>query len=80
MFAYNQKATLFSYQPKNNKNVILLSTMQETGTINQTTRKPEIIHTDLMYALPGYLEDICDKKTRKRTTLVYIVYPLEQCF
>lgn len=45
MFAYNEKATLVSYKPKSNKNVLLFSTMHETGSINVTTGKPEIIHT-----------------------------------
>lgn len=45
LFAYNEKATLVSYKPKANKHVLLLSTMHETGAINDTTHKPEIIHT-----------------------------------
>ncbi|KAJ8935846.1 hypothetical protein NQ314_012624 [Rhamnusium bicolor] len=45
MFAYNEKATLVSYKPKSTKHFFLLSTMHETGTINETTHKPEIIHT-----------------------------------
>ncbi|KAJ8929661.1 hypothetical protein NQ314_017621 [Rhamnusium bicolor] len=45
MFVFNEKAILVSYKPKSTRHVFLLSTMHETGTINETTYKPEIIHT-----------------------------------
>ncbi|KAJ8930740.1 hypothetical protein NQ314_016431 [Rhamnusium bicolor] len=46
LFAYSSNSTLVSYKPKTNKIVTLLSTMHtSSGTINKTTKKPEIIHT-----------------------------------
>lgn len=43
MFCYDGPLTLVSYKPKPSKMVYLLSSCDETGTINQRTGKPEMI-------------------------------------
>lgn len=46
MFLFADRCTLVSYVPKKNRNVILISTMHETDTIDPDTgdnNKPEII-------------------------------------
>lgn len=42
-FAFHEKKTLVSFTPKKSKSVILVSTMHSTKTINEETKKPEII-------------------------------------
>ena len=43
LFGYQKDLTLVSFVPKKNKAVILLSTMHNSGIINEETNKPEII-------------------------------------
>ncbi|XP_023222340.1 uncharacterized protein LOC111623851 [Centruroides sculpturatus] len=46
MFGFREDATLVSYVPKKNKNVLLLSSMHHSGSIDQKTgskQKPEIV-------------------------------------
>lgn len=46
IFAFQENVTMVSYVPKKNKNVLLLSTLHHTDTIDESTgdqRKPEII-------------------------------------
>ena len=41
-FLYQPAKVLVSYHPKRNKNVILLSSMHDTGIVNPVTKKPDI--------------------------------------
>lgn len=45
MFIYHNEITAVSYKTKNNKVVTLLSTMHQGSSINENTKKPEIIMT-----------------------------------
>ncbi|XP_071056421.1 piggyBac transposable element-derived protein 4-like [Onthophagus taurus] len=42
-FAFAEKTTLVSFTPKRSKSVILLSTVHSTATIDEQSKKPEII-------------------------------------
>ncbi|XP_067629492.1 piggyBac transposable element-derived protein 4-like [Eurosta solidaginis] len=43
IFAYDNELTLLSYKPKPNKIIYLLSSCNEIGTVNNTTKKPHMI-------------------------------------
>ena len=43
LFGYQKEATLVSFLPKKNKEVVLLSTMHDAGLNRQRTQKPEIV-------------------------------------
>ena len=43
MFGFQKHATLVSFTPKNNKSVVLLSTMFRDAKVDAETKKPEII-------------------------------------
>lgn len=43
IFAYQDDVTLVSYCPKQNKAVLVLSTMHSDGTVDEDTQKPDII-------------------------------------
>ncbi|CAK1591031.1 unnamed protein product [Parnassius mnemosyne] len=44
MFCFDNEMTMVSYKPKSNKIVYLLSTTHDQPTVNDVTKKPEIIH------------------------------------
>lgn len=43
VFGYGKKIVLLSYVPRKNKNVILIATMYKQGSINESSKKPELI-------------------------------------
>lgn len=43
IFVYDKNLTMVSYKPKQNKNVLLLSSMHTEGGINENTKKPYMI-------------------------------------
>lgn len=45
LFAFDKTKTLVSYTPKQNKVVLLLTTLHPDSSINITTGKPNVIHT-----------------------------------
>ncbi|XP_066257793.1 piggyBac transposable element-derived protein 4-like [Euwallacea similis] len=71
MFAFDQKITLVSYKPKKNKTVLLLSTMHFTDSLNEVTKKPEIIYA--YNSIKGAVDTFdqmaqnicCNRKTRR---------------
>lgn len=43
LFGYQQDMTLVSYVPKKNKAVLLISTLHDSGTIDEHSQKPDIV-------------------------------------
>lgn len=44
LFGFQQEITITSYVPKKNKSVVLISTMHNDSSLNEDTKKPEVIH------------------------------------
>lgn len=44
IFGYCSTNTIVSYVPKKGKSVIMLSSMHHSGSVNEESQKPEIIH------------------------------------
>lgn len=65
VFGFQDNITIVSYVPKKNKAVILLSTMDDTGEIDQITKKPDII---LNYNKTKCGVDTVDQKCTSYTT------------
>ena len=58
MFGFQKDRVLVSFIPKWNKAVILVSTMLDSGVMDEATKKPEII---LDYNMTKGGVDTCDK-------------------
>lgn len=84
LFAFDHNKTLVSYTPKENKNVILLSTLHRSAIVDNETKKPEII---LFYNSTKGGTDTFDKlchtysvsRKTKRWPLRYFFGILDQC-
>lgn len=71
MAVFTENSTLISYKPKENKNVLLLSTMHSSNALNPKTSKPEIIH--VYNSTKGAVDTFdqmsqnicCNRKTRR---------------
>lgn len=71
MAVFTKNSTLISYKPKENKNVLLLSTMHTSNCLNSETAKPEIIH--VYNSTKGAVDTFdqmsqnvsCNRKTRR---------------
>ena len=58
MFGFQKDKVLVSFVPKWNKAVILVSSMHDSGVMDEATKKPEII---LDYNMTKGGVDTCDK-------------------
>ena len=58
MFGFQKDKVLVSFVPKRNKAVILVSSMHDSGVMDEATKKPEII---LDYNMTKGGVDTCDK-------------------
>ncbi|GBP41623.1 PiggyBac transposable element-derived protein 4 [Eumeta japonica] len=65
VFCYDRQCTLVSYKPKNNKNVLLLSTTHSNGTI-AASGKPEII--ELYNSTKGAVDTFDQMYGRRKPT------------
>ncbi|XP_050338705.1 piggyBac transposable element-derived protein 4-like [Bactrocera neohumeralis] len=75
-FVYNENMTLVSFQPKQNRNVLLLSTMHINGALDPTTKKPEIILTynstkGAVDTFDQMTQNICCNRKTKRWPLCF---------